>query len=260
MKRVITFLAIISIVLSLGLIYVVDRAKVMGDTEFYKYSSDPVIVGKRFGGSFPIRYWAQPNDDSVKELAQKLKSKSDLITTINVFNWYEESYIYTTDNMAITNHGEEVISGTDDTWLLPSEVIEMKKQKGVIKADCEDSAVIVSILESAGVEAYMNIGIIRITDLTTGQVSNYGHGFPSVIIDGKEYILESTIGQKISELKSGTVFFNKDKTMKVEYIPYIKFNSQRVIPVNFGADVNDIPDPLPPAKVQDLKNLLNSQS
>jgi hypothetical protein len=258
MKKVITFLAVLSIVLSLGLVYIVARAKAMGETELYKYSSDPIIVGKRFGGSYPIRFWAQPNDDSVKELAQKLKSKSDLITTINVFNWFEESYVYETDNMAITNHGEEVIQGTDDTWLLPSEVIEMKKQKGVIKADCEDSAVIASILEAAGLQAYMNIGIIRITDLATGQVSNYGHGFPSVIIDGKEYILESTIGQKISELRSGTVFYNKDKTMKVEYIPYVKFNSQRVIPVTFGANVNDIPDPLPPAKISEIKEIWNN--
>jgi len=258
MKKMIIFLAVLSIVLSVGLAYVVVRAKTTGIAELYKYSSDPVIVGKRFGGNYPIRFWAQPDDPEVKELAQKFKSESDLITTINVFNWYEESYVYTTDDMAITNHGEEVIKGTDDTWLLPSEVIEMKKQNGVIKADCEDSAVIASILEAAGLKAYMNIGIIRITDLTTGQVSNYGHGFPSVIIDGTEYILESTIGQKIYELKSGTVFYNKDKTMKVEYIPYVKFNSQRVIPVTFGANVNDRPDPLPPARINEIKEIWNN--
>jgi hypothetical protein len=219
------------------------------------FRNDPVVEGKRFGGDYPIRFWAQPDDPAVKKLAEQFKTDNPMITVTKVYDWLEEKYIYESDAMAVTNNGKVVISCGGDTWLLPTEVIEMKEQNnGEVHIDCEDSAVIASILEAAGLKAYMNIGIVKITDLTTGQVSNYGHGYPSVVIDGVEYILESTLGQPLAELKSGTVFYNKAKTEKVEYISYIKFNSKQVILLT-NDNINERPAPLPPAKLDEIRDV-----
>jgi hypothetical protein len=256
-KRVILIIAILLFVFSLAnlgyTLYKESQAKKITSVSF---ENDPIIEGKRFGGNYPIRYWAQPDDPVVKKLAEQFKTDNPMITVTKVYNWLEEKYIYENDAMAITNNGKVVISCGGDTWLLPTEVIQMKEQNnGEVRIDCEDSAVIASILEATGLKAYMNIGIVRITDLTTGQVSNYGHGYPSVVIDGVEYILESTLGQPLAELKSGTVFFNKEKTIKVEYIAYVKFNLKEVVPVVAGVDINQRPDPLPINKVEDLKEV-----
>jgi transglutaminase-like putative cysteine protease len=253
---VILIIAILLFVFSLAnlgyTLYKESQAKKITSVSF---ENDPIIEGKRFGGNYPIRYWAQPDDPAVKKLAEQFKTDDQMITVTKTYDWLEEKYVYTTDEMALTNHNETAITCGADTWLLPAEVIEMKEQKGEVKIDCEDSAVIASILEATGLRAYMNIGIVKITDLTTGQISNYGHGWPSVFINGVEYPLESTLGQPLVELKSGTVFYNKEKTIKVEYIAYVKFNLKEVIPVVTGVDINHRPDPLPPAKLDEIKDI-----
>ena len=252
----ITIIAILLFVFSLTnlgfTLYKEFQAKKITSVSF---ENDPRVEGKRFGDeSYPIRFWAQPNDPTVKKLAEQFKSNNLITTVIKTYNWLEDDYTYENDNMAIMNNGTIVISCGADTWLLPSEVIQMKKQNsGKVRIDCEDSAVIASILEAAGLKAYMNIGIIKITDLVSGQVSNYGHGWPSFIDKkGNEYPLESTLGQPLIELKSGTVFSNGN--IKVEYISYVKFNLKEVIQL-IKADINSRPDPLPPSKFSELKSI-----
>ena len=93
-----------------------------------------------------------------------------------------------------------------------------------------------------GIEAYANVGTVSLNG------SIYGHSWGTVIIDGKEYLLETTLGAELTELRPVPSFYKTD----------IKFNEKDVIAIT-GVDINkEIYPPLPPAKIQDLKDALNS--
>ncbi len=251
MRKMTIIIAIIFLFLSVTNLFLLFGDKRIVSPSF---ANDPIVKGKRFGDeSYPVRFWAQANSEVIQELAKKLKGSDEIETVSNIYNWFEKGYTYTNDEMKLTNGDRTVITAGSDTWMLPTEVIREKEQnndKGFF--DCEDSAVIASLLEASGLKAYMNIGIIKITKLKTGEVSNYGHGWPSVVLAGKEYILESTLGRPLEGLKSGTVF--QDAMTKVEYIPYVKFNLKEVIQM-IGADINSRPAPLPLGKIDDLKEV-----
>jgi len=242
MRRVITILAVLSIVLSLGLVYLGVKARTSGISIF---SSLYVINEKYFGEPADIRFWVTPEQYAIKKQAEEFKTDNEIATITKTYNWLENGYHYEEDDLVILNNGHIVLRGGADSWNLPIFTLAIKHQNnGEAWLDCEDgSFLLASLLRANGIDAWVNIGTVSING------SLYGHAWVTVNTNGKEYLLETTLGQSLSELRPVPSFY---KTA-------VKFNEKDVIAVT-GEDINQtIYPPLPPAKVQDLKNLLASQ-
>lgn len=234
----ITFLAIVSILLSLGLVYLGVKARTTGLPIYQNY----IIRDKLFGMPEDIRYWITPNNIAIKNKANEFKDDSQLIEVTKAFNWLEDGYHYDIDDWIVLNNGKVILKGGNDFWSLPIFTLAQKEQNnGEIYVDCEDGTfLLVSLLRSLGVTAWANIGTV---ELDSGI---YGHAWVTVELNGKEYLLETTIGQHLGEIPTVPRFY------KVT----IKFNEKEVIAIT-GEDINkDIYPPLPPAKIQELKKLL----
>jgi transglutaminase-like putative cysteine protease len=243
-------LCILSICLSIGLIYLRVRARTTGIPIF---SSFYIVNSKMFGEPMDVRSWITPNEPAIKEVAKEFQTGEKIATVTKAYNWLEETYHYDIDDWIILNNGRIIIKGGTDSWALPVFTLAQKHQNGNIYVDCEDGTfILVSLLRSLGIEAYANIGTVTITDPETKQSSIYGHAWGTVIIDGKEYLLETTLGDPLKELRPVP-----DNEL-LKYKTDVKFNERDVIAIT-GVDINkEIYPPLPPAKIQDLKDALNS--
>jgi len=101
---------------------------------------------------------------------------------------------------------------------------------------------LVSLLRANGIKSYANIGTVTLSS------GIYGHAWVTVEVDGKTYLLETTLGESITELKPVPNFY---KTT-------VRFNEKELYCIS-GEDINKIITiypPLPPKKVIELKNAL----
>jgi len=233
-------LCILSICLSIGLIYLRVKARTSGLPIFSSYY---IVNEKMFGEPMDVRSWVTPNEPAIKEVAKEFQTEDKIATVTKTYNWLEENYHYDIDDWIILNNGRIIIKGGTDSWALPIFTLAQKHQNGSIYVDCEDGTfILVSLLRSLGIETYANIGTVSLNG------SIYGHAWVTVNLDNKEYLLETTLGVELTELRPVPSFYKTD----------VKFNEKDVIAIT-GVDINkEIYPPLPPAKIQDLKDALNS--
>jgi|GEM_PF-5770375 len=239
-----TIITTISIVLSISLVILIVRG--FTDVEAPLTENEKYKVKDRLWGEPEIlTSFITPNQPAIKSQAQQLKKDNDMATTIATYNWLEDKYHYETDSLEIRNSKHTVLKGGIDTWNLPVLTLAIKHQNnGHIWVDCEDGTfLLVSLLRANGINAWANIGTVEING------SIYGHAWATVILNGNEYLLETTLGQTLQALRPVPEF----------YTPNFAFNEKEVRLRKFGADINEVYPPLPPAKVQDLKNLLNDR-
>jgi len=190
-----------------------------------------------------IRSWITPNEPAIKEVAKGLQTEDKIATITKAYNWLEENYHYDSDDWVILNNGRIIIKGGVDSWALPIFTLAQKHQNGSIYVDCEDGTfILVSLLRVLGIEAYANIGTVSLNG------SIYGHAWVTVNLDNKEYLLETTLGTELTELRPVPSFYKTD----------VKFNEKDVIAIT-GVDINkEIYPPLPPAKLDELKDALKN--
>lgn len=232
--------AILSIMVSIGLVYLGVKARTTGIPIFSSYY---IINSKMFGEPMDVRSWVTPNEPAIKEVAKGLQTEDKIATITKTYNWLEENYHYDIDDWIILNNGRIIIKGGTDSWALPIFTLAQKHQNGSIYVDCEDGTfILVSLLRSLGIETYANVGTVSLNG------SIYGHAWVTVNLDNKEYLLETTLGQSLAELKPVPSFYKTD----------VKFNEKDVIAIT-GVDINkEIYPPLPPAKLDELKDALKN--
>jgi len=119
--------------------------------------------------------------------------------------------------------------------------LQKNHQYNGLWVDCEDGTfLLTSLLRANGIDAWANIGTVR---LDSGV---YGHAWATVILDGKEYLLETTLGEPLSELRPVPNFYRVD----------VKFNEKEISAIT-GADINKVVyPPLPTSKISELKKTL----
>ena len=83
MKKVITILGILSLVLSMGLVYLGIKARTSGIILNNKY----IVNSKLFGEPEEIRFWITPSNPAIQEKANEFKNDSQLIEVTKVYNW-----------------------------------------------------------------------------------------------------------------------------------------------------------------------------
>ena len=241
MKKMMIILAVFSLIVSAGLFYLGVRARTSGLPIF---SNSFIVNSKLFGEPEDIRFWITPNNPAIKEKAKELKCDDPIATVTKTYNWLEENYHYDTDDWVVLNNGKIILHGGSDFWAIPVFTLAQKDQnQNNIWVDCEDGTfILVSLLRSLGIEAYANIGTVTL------QSGIYGHAWVTVNLDNKEYLLETTLGQPLAELKPVPSFY---KTT-------VKFNEKDVIAIT-GEDINkEVYPPLPPAKLDELKDALKN--
>jgi transglutaminase-like putative cysteine protease len=196
-----------------------------------------------FGEPMDVRSWVTPNEPAIKEVAKGLQTEDKIATITKTYNWLEENYHYDIDDWIILNNGRIIIKGGTDSWALPIFTLAQKHQNGSIYVDCEDGTfILVSLLRSLGIETYANVGTVSLNG------SIYGHAWVTVNLNGKEYLLETTLGAELTELRPVPSFYKTD----------VKFNEKDVIAIT-GVDINkEIYPPLPPAKLDELKDALKN--
>jgi hypothetical protein len=236
----IIFLAILAILLSIGLVYLGIKARTTGIPIF---SSQYIINEKFFGESADLRFWVTPNEYAIKKEAEQLKDDNPIATVTKTYNYLESGYHYEQDDLILLNNGQIILKGGIDSWNLSILTLAQKHQNGKIIVDCEDGTFfLISLLRVNGIDAWANIGTVTLNG------SIYGHAWATVNLDNKEYLLETTLGAELTELRPVPSFYKTD----------VKFNEKDVIAIT-GVDINkEIYPPLPPAKIQDLKDALNS--
>ena len=202
--------AILSIMVSIGLVYLGVKARTTGIPIFSSYY---IINSKMFGEPMDVRSWVTPNEPAIKEVAKGLQTEDKIATITKTYNWLEENYHYDIDDWIILNNGRIIIKGGTDSWALPVFTLAQKHQNGSIYVDCEDGTfILVSLLRSLGIETYANVGTVSLNG------SIYGHAWVTVNLDNKEYLLETTLGQSLAELKPVPSFYKTD----------VKFNEKDV--------------------------------
>ncbi len=197
-----TILGVLSIFLSIGLVYLGIKARTTGVPIF---SSFYIINDKFFGEPTDLRFYITPNEYAIQEEAKKLKTDSDLATVSKTYNFLSEKYNYVQDDLILLNSGQIIAKGGIDSWNLPILTLAEKHQYGEFWVDCEDGTfLLVSLLRANGLTAW------AIYWNGTINSSIYGHAWATVFLDGKEYLLETTLGEPLAELKPVPSFYKVD--------------------------------------------------
>jgi hypothetical protein len=243
MRKMLIITTIISVVLSVFLIYLVVFVNPNISNPTASSNEKYVVKDKLWGEPEVLTAFITPNQTAIKLQAEQLKKDNDMATVTATYDWLENGYHYEVDSLEVKNNGHTIFKGGPDTWNLPVFTLAIKHQNnGNVWIDCEDGTyLLVSLLRANGINAWANIGTVEIN----GAI--YGHAWATVILNGQEFLLETTLGQPFQALKPVPSF----------YVPFFTFNEKEVHPRKFGADINEVYPPLPPARVQDLKKLLN---
>ncbi|MEM3541198.1 MAG: hypothetical protein QXF86_03210 [Candidatus Bilamarchaeaceae archaeon] len=241
MKKMIIAISIILLVLSGTLFFIGYKTKGFINTPL---GSLYLIKNKLFQETTDIRTFITPHEYSIYMQAQEFKDNQPIVSVVKAFNWLENGYHYAIDDLVILNNGIIIVRGGIDSWNLPVLTLAQKHQNGgECWVDCEDGTfLLVSLLRALDIDAWASIGTVEI------QGNLYGHAWATVNLNGKEYLLETTIGEQIQELKlvSSLPF----------YKPYVQFNEKEIRTI-IQADINkEIYPPLPPAKIPELKKIL----
>jgi len=246
MKKMLIVTTIISIVLSIFLVALVVKSNSTGNDEQQTSSKSEqyVVKDKLWGEPEKLISFITPDQPAIKLQAAQLKRNTDMETIIATYDWLESGYHYETDSLEVKNNGHTILKGGADTWNPPAFTLAVKHQNnGNVWVDCEDGTyLLVSLLRANGINAWANIGTVELDDAV------YGHAWATVILNGQEYLLETTLGQPLqTPLKPVPSF----------YSPAFTFNEKDVHPRKVGANIDEELTPLPPTKRDDLKRLLN---
>lgn len=249
MKKMNTTIAVLAMIIFILSIILTIKAYTIGinETGIQYY----VVNNKFFGQPEELRWWITPNNPAIKKQAEELKDTSELGTVVKCYNFLADGYHYEEDDTVLLNSGHIILVGGQDFWQLPVMMLAQKQQNnGNTWCDCEDGTFfLVSLLRANGIKAKANIGTITITD-DQGRSSIYGHAYATVEIDGKTYLLETTLGEHLTELRPVPNFYKAS----------VSFD-EKTLYVASGGDINKvitIYPPLPTSKITELKNLLKN--
>lgn len=238
MKKMLISAIIINVILSIILVIAVTQ---LSNGDIIKVNEKYVVKDKLYGEPEVLTHFITPEQTAIQLQAKELKKDNDMATVTATYDWLETNYHYEVDKIEIINNGHTVLKGSCDTWNLPIFSLAIRHQNGGFYGDCEDGTfLLVSLLRANGIQAWAHIGTVEING------SIYGHAWATVVLNGQEFLLETTLGQTIQSLRPVPDF----------YTPSFTFNESKVIPTKFGADINEVYPTLPPSKIQDLKNLL----
>ena len=248
--NILTIIGIIfAICVAIIFFYLGVQARTSGISIFH---SRYIIKGKLFGESADIRDFVALKYNITEE-AKNLKEDTELATVIKTYNFVEEGYKYTVDNLTLLNGIKVLLKGGADSWNPAWLSLAIKHQNGGLDGDCEDvTSLIVALSRANGINIWQNIGTITLNS------GIYGHSWGTVIIDGTEYLLEGTREAPLTELKTIDQVYKDAKAMNqmLKYEASIKFNEKDVL-TTVGADLNkELPPQLPPSKLQELKDAL----
>lgn len=248
--RAVTILAAVSILLSVGLICLGIRVR--GVKSQIPKVGHYIVKGKLFKEPADIRDWVTPGEVAIEETAKTLEAGSDVATITKTYDYIEKDYKYEQDDLVVLNKGQVILRGGVDSWNLPVLTLAQKHQNGGIVVDCDDGTfLLVSLLRANGIDAWANIGTVTFVDPKTNQSSIYGHAWATVIVDGEEYLLETTLGEPLKKLQP------VPDNERIKYDADVKFN-EKDIRIITGRNINEtIYPPLPPGEVTKLRDILN---
>lgn len=195
---------------------------------------------KILGQDAVISEFIIPNQIAIKEQAQDFVDNSQEIMVKKAYDWLENGYKYTVDDIIIYAGGEKIIESTADNWNLPIISLAIYKHVGHFVGDCEDgSFLLVSILRALKVPCWAELGTITIDG------KDYGHVWVVVKLNGKEYLLETTLGESLAEFIPVPDFYH----------PYVRWNESEAIFSTAGKIDEELPR-LTPYEINQLKELL----
>lgn len=232
---------ILIIVLFASLLFVQYPKRISIQTSHY------IIKNKFFNQPRDLREWITPNSAAIQQAVEKyhLKGNNTLDTISRCYNFIEKNYHYTMDNNISWSNGVITLSEHQDFWQPPILTLAIMEEKGGFYGDCEDGTFLLqSLLEAAGINnSYACIGEVRIKDKI------YGHAFVIVEDHFKTYLLETTLGASLTEMKVLPAIYTIDA----------KFNSKKVYMVT-GKPINEVivHPALPPGGIQYLKEYLDN--
>jgi len=236
MKKMNIFLGLLCVFIAVFLFYE-GLAIRTGGTTTKRY----IVDGKLFNGKAYLREFIQPTQPEIQSIAKQLKRATPQDTIIATYNWLENNYQYATDKIKIYNGNVLIFEGNDDTWDLPTQSAGIKKYKG-FRGDCEDGTfLLTSLLRANGINAWANIGTVKIGEKI------YGHAWVTVYLNGGRYLLETTLGKPLKTFQPVPDIYSAEFT----------FN-ESIVRAKIGADINKKIAPLPPAKIPELRKILNN--
>jgi hypothetical protein len=247
MKRKILITTIFIVILGILLTsFIVVGKTIRNNEQVSNENGQYVVNGKLWGEPEVLKSFITPKQTAIELQATYLKKDNDMMTVRATYDWLESGYHYETDSLEVRNGGHTIFKGNCDTWNMPVFTLAVKHyNNGGLWVDCEDGTfLLVSLLRANGINAWANIGTVDING------SIYGHAWATVDFNGQEFLLETTLGQPLQELKPVPSF----------YSPSFTFDEKDVHPRKFGAIVDELLTPLPPAKIKDLQSLLDGKT
>jgi len=188
--------------------------------EFGIRQVDGYYALSRHGGEeYDLRYWITPNDPEVMEHSRQLWDADMDTFILNCWYWVCSEFPYRSEFI--------------DYWYLPAEVLRAHDQYIVAIAlhnemrlpvlppripgyDCDDlTYTLASLLIAGGADAYANIGYHGRYDK---------HAWVTVVRDGIEWILESTLSQQSADILLRTNPWMLAETA-IQYRPVYRFNN-----------------------------------
>lgn len=187
------------------------------------------VAKKRFGEeTHDLREWITPYAAKVVEYASELYDADRDTFILACWTWVCKSFDWTAyDNFKlkafIKPYDTWGVYRQADFWEMPGETIAFYED-GLARGkrpriDCEGTAfLLASLLLSQGVQAYANIGYFN----------SWGHAWCSVVRDGKEYLLETTLSDEWVDALLATNPWISVASV-TEFRPLYKFNHQTVM-------------------------------
>lgn len=192
---------------------------------------DYYLAKKRFGEEeHDLREWVTPNVAKVQEYASMLWLPDRDAFILSCFAWVGGSFAYAETDLHLMKAyvAPYRVWGSYraiDFWNFPAETIALyeeglKRRKTPI-CNCEDGTFLLASLLLAYTDGvYANLGLL----------GEWGHAWVSVIRDGQEYILETTLrGDAIARLLSTNPWL--PAAAEPGYLPLYKFDHQNVVEI-----------------------------
>lgn len=248
MKKVILFLTILSFFLFIGLAYfsvVSSRIPpwLVKETDSIDGVTKDVFLAKQkyFGVDREIIRWIETQEYTLRKQAYAFKNVDKMQEILDVFNFLATHYQYQQDENILYNGNEAVLKAGKDNWLPPLMVQAMIVSQNVAKVDCEDGTFyLTTLLRILGHNAWANVGYVEVNEKL------YGHAWVTIELEGKEYLLETTLEKPIDKLQE----------IPPIYHTVYKFNEKDVV-INTAS--NNIPEvePMTPDAINELREYLD---
>lgn len=162
------------------------------------------MKNKLFGQGGYLRSWIQSDDPAIIDIANKLKAEDEQTSIINAYNWLEKNYHYVPDSDISFSDGRITIRENTDYWQKPLLTLSIIQQTGGFYGDCEDGTfLLTSILNAMGYhDIYAEIGTVSL------QSGIYGHAWVVWHKDGRYYLLETTLGTPLQQIRVLPSFYS----------------------------------------------------